>query len=290
LLQQGLAQRHPKQATTLLMQAIDAFRAAREERQRLRSPLDWAVTTTNLAGAVLALGTQSADSQTGCDQIRAAVDLYQEALPELTPSDLIPAVRNIAIALRVLDKASQGAGAVTRIGDPICQVLSIVARSHDQSMLDNVRAVMDELFEDIYPPPAVLRGAVNRVTTSGRAEMPPELEWPQETYAQAHKERKENILQFLARVWLPLIKVGVVDMRTLRARDPAAAKGIDNFRRKKNPVTGERFELPPHLDIPTKKQLNDRLAQQIATAGDRPARLDWALRARARRGRREKHI
>ncbi len=50
-----------------------------------------------------------------------------------------------------------------------------------------------------------------------------------------------------------------------------------------DPVTGERRTLPTQLHLPTKKELNDRLAASIDDPGDRPARLDWALRSRARR-------
>jgi hypothetical protein len=108
-------------------------------------------------------------------------------------------------------------------------------------------------------------------------------QWPTETYAHAHKTRGENIVAFLSRVWLPLIRVGAVDLRTLRAKDPSAAKAVDNFTRTTDPVTGQRRMLPPQLHLPTKKELNDRLAASIDDPGDRPARLDWALRSRARR-------
>ena len=40
-----------------LRAAVAAFEAALEERQRSRLPLDWAITTANLAGALVALGT-----------------------------------------------------------------------------------------------------------------------------------------------------------------------------------------------------------------------------------------
>jgi hypothetical protein len=128
-----------------------------------------------------------------------------------------------------------------------------------------------------------------RRTTSASTEAPPPLpaglQWPRESYAQARKERGENIVQFLTRVWLPLIQAGAVDLRTLRARDPSAAKAVDNYQQRRDPATGLRCRLPPELDIPTKREVNDRLAAGIAHAGDRPARLDWALRSRARRHR-----
>ena len=50
--------------------------------------------------------------------------------------------------------------------------------------------------------PASTRSAA-AVATAG-------LQWPPESYAQARKERGENIVQFLTRVWLPLIRAGAV--------------------------------------------------------------------------------
>ena len=133
---------------------------------------------------------------------------------------------------------------------------------------------------------ALAREILGRVS-KGAAKLPPlpvGMAWPNETYAEAHRRRREGIVQFLERVWQPLVLTGLVDLRTLRARDPSAAKGaFDNFKRRIDPTTGQPGRLPPHLDIPTKKQLNDRAAQAIAAPGDRPARLDWALRARRRR-------
>ena len=73
-----------------------------------------------------------------------------------------------------------------------------------------------------------------------------------ETYAQAHRERQETIVPFLRRVWLPLIETGVLNLRTPRARDPSAAKRIDNIQQRIDPTTRQR------------------------------RRPDWALRGRAR--------
>ncbi|HTI83469.1 MAG TPA: hypothetical protein VL614_23695 [Acetobacteraceae bacterium] len=214
-----------------LRDAVTAFELALAEREHNRLPQDWAISTVNLAGALLALGTHMCarlhGRETGIGHLRKATSLYQEALPELTAGDRAKTERNAALAREILGKVSDG---------------------------------------EVMPPP-----------------LPDGMSWPTETYAQAHRERREGIVQFLDRVWQPLIKAGAVDLRTLRARDPSAAKGIDNYKRRVDPASGKLGRLPPHLDIPTKKQLNDRLAEMIATPGDRPARLDWALRARRKR-------
>jgi tetratricopeptide (TPR) repeat protein len=78
---------------------------------------------------------------------------------------------------------------------------------------------------------------------------------------------------YLRRVWEPLIPH--IDMPTLRERWPRLGEAIDRQRRK----------LPADLLIPVKKQVTDRLAAAHAKPGDRPARVDWALRNRAYRAR-----
>lgn len=232
LFQAALA-RQSKNAADNLTAAVAAFETALEERQRSRLPLDWAITTANLAAALVALGTHLCtrrpmpDPHAGLATIRRAVQLYRDAMPDLPAGDREKAERNAAVAREILDRLSGG--------------------------------------EARLPP------------------LPPGLAWPNETYAEAHRARREGIVQFLDRVWQPLILAGVVNLRTLRLRDPSAAKGIDNFKRRIDPNTGQPGRLPLHLDIPTRKQQNDRLAQAIAEPGDRPARLDWALRARRRR-------
>ena len=94
-------------------------------------------------------------------------------------------------------------------------------------------------------------------SAEARPSLPVGLQWPSGSYTQARKERGQNIAQFLTRVWLPVIKLGAVDMRTLRALDPSAAKAIDHFQQSQDPVTGLRRRLPAELDIPTKREVND---------------------------------
>ena len=283
LLQAALAIDRSHLVGRQLNQAIEAFEAARQVRQRAEAPLDWGVTTANLAGAYLGLGAhlcargvRPAD-RTGANHIRRAIELYKESLPELPPADVTKAIHNIAIAVRMLRKASGSEPAAARkfiiIRLPCC-------RSRNSTVCANWQrtAVRADVLQ--HRPIA----ARSRETRTAMASAPPAgLQWPTESYAQAHKALGENIVAFLSRVWLPLIKAGVVDLRTLRAKDPSAAKAVDNFTRRPDPVTGGRRRLPPQLHVPTKKELNDKLAASIRDLGDRPARLDWALRARARR-------
>jgi tetratricopeptide (TPR) repeat protein len=280
LLQQALASDRSPLVGKQLGQAIEAFEAARDLRRRATAPLDWGVTTANLAGAYLGLGVHFCareprpDRRTGLSHIRHAIELYEESLPELPPADVAGTIRNIAIAVQVLGKAPDS----ERGGADI---------HHYQAVLSSLAAQygLTELVGSIgqNAPERPAAGRSRRARTAMAPAPPADLQWPTESYAQAHKARGENIVGFLSRVWLKLIRAGVVDLRTLRAKDPSAAKAIDNFTRKTDPVTGMRRRLPPQLHIPTKKELNDKLAASVHDPGDRPARLDWALRSRARR-------
>ena len=284
LLQEALAGNQSRHAGKQLNQAIEAFEASRNLHRRADAPLDWSVTTANLAGAHLGLAAHlcaraaRSDRRTGVEHIRRAIELYHDALPELPPADAAKVIQNIAVAVQMLRKASDTAQTGVEIRRHQAALLPL-AQQH------GLRDLADSLWEDVRERQPVgsrqRRAAQTRVarTVAPTAD----LQWPTETYAHAHKARGENIVAFLSRVWLPLISVGAVDLRTLRERDPSAAKAVDNFTRTTDPVTGQRRRLPPQLHLPTKKELNDRLAASIDDPGDRPARLDWALRSRARR-------
>ncbi len=270
VLQSALASRRREGTIAKLQASAKAFRSALEVRQRNRTPVDWAVTTVNMADALLTLGTDLctatglSDRQSGLSQVREAIDLFHQALPELAGMDLEKTGRNLLVALQILGNLAADSKMQQEIHDHRVRLLSF-ARSH------GLTAIADEI------------GNIPVNPAQPRPPLPAGLDWPTETYVGAHKERGENIVQFLSRVWLPLIRAGVVDLRTLRIRDPSAAKAIDNFRQRRDPATGLQRTLPRELDIPTIRELNDRLAAAITQAGDRPARLDWALRARARR-------
>jgi tetratricopeptide (TPR) repeat protein len=266
LLREAVASAQPAIVGKRVPQAIKAFGAARDLRHRLGSRLDWAVSTTNLASATVSLGVHlhtgdnGRDDPRAADRIRHAIGLYAEAAPELDAADLRQTIGNVAAAVRILRQVSRNAAITDETRDHLAALAPLAAGLG----LPDLAAFQKDRIET--PSPA-----------------PPALAWPTETYAQAHRTRGEDIVAFLSRVWLPLIEAGLVDMRVLRARDPSAAKGVDNFKQKIDPATGTRRDLPAHLHLPTKREVNDRLAASIAAPGDRPARLDWALRSRARR-------
>ena len=195
----------------------------------------------------------------------------REALDQLADADLEKTASNLLVALQVLARLSPDDATQEEIRQHHGDLLSFATRQGLSTIANEIRRITP-------------------VSTQAPPTLPAGLQWPAESYAQAHKERGENIVQFLSRVWLPLIQAGAVDLRTLRARDPSAAKAVDNYQQRRDPATGLRCRLPAELDIPTKREVNDRLAAGIAQAGDRPARLDWALRSRARRQRAKEKV
>jgi tetratricopeptide (TPR) repeat protein len=272
LLRAALSSKQPEREGGKLQASVAAFRAALEIRQRERTPFDWAITAVNMAGALVSLGTHLGTSAKGAQRllglghVREGIGLYREALDQLADADLERTANNLLVGLQVLGRLSPDDATQKEIRQRHSELLAFATRRGLNAIADEIRRISPASTE---APPSLPAG----------------LQWPNESYAQAHKDRGENIVQFLTRVWLPLIQAGVVDLRTLRERDPSAAKAVDNFQQRQDPVTGLRRRLPPELDIPTKREVNDRLAASIAQPGDRPARLDWALRSRARRER-----
>ena len=84
-------------------QAVDAFRAALEERTRDRVPLDWAGTQNNLGNALLALGEREGSAE----HVEQAVAAYRSALDVFSnigsPWFYANAQNNLARALQTLN-------------------------------------------------------------------------------------------------------------------------------------------------------------------------------------------
>jgi hypothetical protein len=123
-------------------------------------------------------------------------------------------------------------------------------------------------------------------STSSRAKPlpapPPGHQWPTETYSGSPEAKRggAGIVAYLERVWLPLFQTasGVISLPLLRTIDPSAAFGINNY-------TRNGRSLPPHLDIPTKKTVNDRLLSQGYHMILNDARLARVVANRIRDGR-----
>lgn len=111
-------------------------------------------------------------------------------------------------------------------------------------------------------------------------ELPAGLAWPTETYSGSPEAKRGGggIVAFLERVWGPHIAAGAVSRVVLREIDRTADQAVANYLH-----SGK--QLPDKLLIPAKKELNDRAIAAFQNAGDRPVRLQTAIRARDRRTR-----
>ena len=94
--------------TERLEQAVEAYRAALEERTHKRVPLDWAMTQNNLGIALFTLGKR----ESGTKRLEQAVEAYRAALEERTrervPLDWAMTQNNLGIALTTLGERESG--------------------------------------------------------------------------------------------------------------------------------------------------------------------------------------
>ena len=97
--------------TARLEQAVEAYRAALEERTRERVPLDWAMTQNNLGTALQSLG----ERESGTARLEQAVEAYRAALQEWTrervPLDWAMTQNNLGTALSEPGRAGERHGA-----------------------------------------------------------------------------------------------------------------------------------------------------------------------------------
>lgn len=332
-----------------LNNAIKTLEAARGERRRDRSPVDWAVTTTNLASALVSLGVSllsdpHREPSTGSRCIERAITLYKEALTDLRPTDAVRVAGMLFLVIEPLKSSPNALAAAEIVQQHQRDVLDISRRIghtdiiHTSSctLLNTLIEILFLLLRDIFPDhmdklsstileifdvlsssglgrdewPAALRVAIEQISSSpaGLAkavqpaavevarpadrrkrtskqqplpELPAGLEWPTDTFSEAHRLYGWDIVQYLDERWLSLLKAGVATRRILAARDPSAITAIKNFSRA-DPRTGQRRQLPPRLHFPTSKEINDlALSGGITVIKDDP-RLAQVVASRVR--------
>jgi hypothetical protein len=95
----------------------------------------------------------------------------------------------------------------------------------------------------------------------------------------ADRPEGQGIIAFLQDEagWGRYVAKGVLSRVDLTRLDPKASIALANWLRKN--------ELPADMTIPTKKEVTDRNAD-TPRPGDRPARVEWALRRRRQRANR----
>ena len=99
--------------TARLVEAVEAYRAALEERTRERVPLGWAMTQNNLGVALQSLG----ERESGTARLTEAVEAYRAALTEYTrervPLDWAMTQNNLGNALARLGARASGTARFT---------------------------------------------------------------------------------------------------------------------------------------------------------------------------------
>ena len=181
LLQATLSGKQPEREVGKLQASVAAFRSALEIRQRERMPFDWAITAVNMAGALVSLGAHLVTSsvasrrQPGLGHVHEAIGLYREALDQLADADLEKTANNVLVALQVLARLSPDDATQQEIRQHYGELLLVASRHGLSAIADEIRRITPASTE---APPSLPAG----------------LQWPSETYAQAHKERGENIV------------------------------------------------------------------------------------------------
>jgi len=98
-----------------------------------------------------------------------------------------------------------------------------------------------------------LLAATKSGTNAPKAKSPPLPKKAPELFAK-RRNKDENIVDFLLRIWKPWMASGSFTRSDLRKLDPSAIKAVENWLIKK--------PLPDEVVLPTKKELNDALITQ----------------------------
>lgn len=88
---------------------------------------------------------------------------------------------------------------------------------------------------------------------------------PEETYSEAHKKRGENIIQFLERVWRPIIERKLVTLNEVRTIDVSITDAIVNYERKQ--PGGQRRRIPEHLRFPKIGEVDFHRGKRTSVTG-----------------------
>jgi tetratricopeptide (TPR) repeat protein len=138
--------------TARLEEAVEAFRAALEERTRDRVPLDWAMTQNNLGNALRALGAR----ESGTARLEQAVAAFRAALEEYTrervPLQWAASLGNEGVALMLIaDRTNDIAGAEVALRQIETAYETLRSGGQKQwsayfeAQLTNARAIRDRL-------------------------------------------------------------------------------------------------------------------------------------------------
>jgi len=220
----------------------------------------------------LAAIDQSMDFVMGIETLASELDASpaEEKQGEQVQSGVAdPAAASQAVPRATLETKIEELAALAGVSDA-----ALVSFLRAQSADARVRAHLEQL----QARPSAEQGRQQRLATPA---LPPGLSWPTETYSSSPEAKRGGggIIAFLQRVWSPLLQAGsgFVDLRTMREIDPSAAMGVTKLKQRGG-------SLPNHLEVPTRREINDRMLAQIAHNDLVPMKdADRLARARRRR-------
>jgi hypothetical protein len=128
---------------------VAAYRAALEERTRVRVPLEWAMTQENLGTALLVLGGR----ENGTTHLEEAVTAYRAALEERThervPIEWAMTQVNVGTALETLGKRESGTAHLQEAAAALEACLNVTASDCPPDVIQFARARHDETEAEI---------------------------------------------------------------------------------------------------------------------------------------------
>ena len=155
LLREVLEGKQPPEVEKLLVEAIQAFEAARNAHKHLQASEDWVAVTMGLANAQVCYGICLLDSpegrQTEVRGIRHAISLYKEIIPRLVTSQLRVGFGNLQIGLQILARVSDDKASLR---GHVIDAIVLRIRHDDRSLRgvfsyesgDFIRSLMEDLL------------------------------------------------------------------------------------------------------------------------------------------------
>ena len=164
---------------------------------------------------------------------------------------------------------------------PILKSDSDLPLTSDQDLLIEAINLVDSLGEVPTESRLLITAAIKRrlAATGSNEIFDPETWKPSEKYLDrkpaTESTNKENIVEFLERVWAPWIAAGELPLPRLLALDPPGYRAVFTWRKSGN-------EIPARLNLVTRNEIAaKRIAlEQTLPRNEWSARTEWAIRSR----------
>ncbi|MGE4045266.1 MAG: hypothetical protein AB7F35_10460 [Acetobacteraceae bacterium] len=286
-----LSKTQPQAAQNYLEQAVRRYEDALEIRQRAQNPSGWATTSVNLALALKSLGEIVERSASGEANQLIAMDYFLRAgrlCRDVIAGTVLPeqgATRAQSMLagniLKYLFRNGRSTGIIHGDMPSRKEIIGRIREILTDSGLQE--AEWPSLFQEAI-------GATEQMKTGQhdpgpmptRQELEAGGDQAGRLYRQVRTRTPVSIIDHLKEVWMPWIEAGVLTQPDLLARDRSAYRALVAWRSKPD----NDLQAVLGYDVPTKSALVDQsIAQAQAHTDSRsnlPARVDWALRSRAR--------